>query len=525
MEERRQTVAVIGLGVLGLVTSKNLIEAGFDVTGFDSNNYVGGLWHYTDEDKTSVLPTTVINISKERGCFTDFPFPENMPSHCTSSDVQKYLEDYVTHFDLTAHFQLNTIVNKVNFEEKTGNWKLTIEGSEPQYFDKVVIATGINHKPHVPGLKGADVFVGQCLHSRGFKRPEVFKGKKVLVVGLGNTGADTAAALQGHAEKVFISHNHGAFVMPRTLKGQPLDHTLTARIVAFQGFIEHYMPSLGELFFNKMIAKIQNSSFNIRPEWKLSPAPSVKHATPIISDNLVDLLESGGIQSVAGLRQAVGPHEVELEDGTHLEVDTIIWCTGYRADFSILDPSVDPTRNTTSRWTSLPGSRGKPLPRLYQNVISLDHPTSLAFMGCVAFATGAFPLYDLASMAVAQIWREGNSALPSPQHMERAVDRQHAWICSIAEQGSAIPGWVRQHEWVAWADAAAGTGVGEHLGWGLGGWKFWLADRGFSRLLLGGIYSPHIFRVFDGKRKKWDGARAEIIRVNELVAQKKTKIA
>ena len=63
------TVAVIGLGVLGLVAVKNLAEEGFDVTGFDANSYVGGLWHFTEDDKTSVLPSTVINISKERVCF------------------------------------------------------------------------------------------------------------------------------------------------------------------------------------------------------------------------------------------------------------------------------------------------------------------------------------------------------------------------------------------------------------------------------------------------------------------------
>ena len=68
MATERPTVAVIGAGPAGLVALKNLLEEGFEATAFDKNSYVGGLWHYTTQDKTSVLSTTVVNISKERVC-------------------------------------------------------------------------------------------------------------------------------------------------------------------------------------------------------------------------------------------------------------------------------------------------------------------------------------------------------------------------------------------------------------------------------------------------------------------------
>jgi dimethylaniline monooxygenase (N-oxide forming) len=286
------------------------------------------------------------------------------------------------------------------------------------------------------------------------------------------------------------------------------------------GFLELNMPSLAQFLFDTMLKKMQDKTFTLRPEWKLSPAPSSRHAVPIISDNLVQLLEAGEIQSVAGLKRVSGPNEVELDDGTLVEADVIIWATGYKTEFSVLDPSVDPTRHTTPAWENAIGSRGKPLPRLYRNVFSLDHPDSLAFMGCVAFAAGAFPVYDLCSMAVAQIWK-GNSNLPTLEEMNKAVDRQHEFICGIAKQGSATPGWVHQGEWVAWANEAAGTGVNEHLGWGMAGWKFYFQDRALYKLLMDGIYVPAIWRVFDGdKRKKWEGARAEIEKVNAEVEER-----
>ncbi|KAF5022589.1 hypothetical protein F66182_5360 [Fusarium sp. NRRL 66182] len=522
MEDQPPKVAVIGLGVLGLVAVKNLTEEGFNVTGLERNSYVGGLWHYTDQDKTSVLPTTTINISKERGCFTDFPFPDDTPSHCTAGHVQDYIESYVDHFNLRPKLRLSTVVSGVRRDDD-GRWAVDIQGSGPEYFDKVIMASGINSSPHIPKLVGLDQFDGQVLHSRAFKKPELFKGNKVVVVGMGNTGADTASALCGHADKVWLSHNHGAIVMPRVMDGAPFDHAVTSRKTAILGFLELNFPRLFEFAFNAGCKKMQDRAFNIRPEWKLSPAPPIKHAVPIISDDLCNLLESGDILSVTGVRRVTGPREVELNDGTRLDADVIIWCTGYKTDFGLLDRRVDPTRNTTPKWDAAIGSRGKPLARLYQNVFSLDYPDSLAFMGTVAFATAAFPLYDLCSMAIAQVWK-GNSSLPSVQEMNHAVDQQHDFICSIAKDGSAVPGWVRQAEWLAWADEAAGTRVNEHLGWGLEGWRFWYSDRGFCRMLMDGIYTPFLWRLFDGKRKKWDGARAAIEKVNaEVEAAKKKK--
>lgn len=179
-------------------------------------------------------------------------------------------------------------------------------------------------------------------------------------------------------------------------------------------------------------------------------------------------MAAGQIETVPGLKAVAGDRLIELDDGSKIEVDTIIWCTGYHQEFKLLDASVDPCRNTTPKWAASIGSRGKPLPRLYKNIFSLDFPDSLAFMGCVAFATSSFPLYDIASMALAQIWN-GNSPLPEQAEMERAVDKQHAWVCETARTGSAVPGWVKQGEWVAWANEAAGTGLNEKLGWGIQG--------------------------------------------------------
>lgn len=265
--------------------------------------------------------------------------------------------------------------------------------------------------------------------------------------------------------------------------------------------------------FDKIVSKLSRERFDFQPEWRLQPALPAKFGGVIVSDNLVANFASGVVTSVPAVKSVVDGTTVELSDGSKIQVDSIICCTGYRKDFTMMDTAADPTRSTPQSWYDLPGSFGKPLPRLYQNIFSLDHPDSLAFMGCVWFFSGAFPLYDLASMALAQVWT-GGSTLPSAAEMSSAVDAHHALVCRRAKQGPTPGTWVRQSSWEPWAQATAGTGLAENLGWGWQGWAFWWRNRAYYKLLVNGIYSPFLLRVFDGKRKKWDGAREAIERLN-----------
>ncbi|KAM3469874.1 hypothetical protein MY5147_006753 [Beauveria neobassiana] len=515
MEDQKATVAVVGLGAVGLVTVKNLVEEGFDVTGFESNSYIGGVWHFTEENQTSVLESTIVNISKERGCFTDYEFPDSVPSHASAMDVQRYLESYAKHFDLEKRFRLGVSVQNIKYDESDKKWVLKLAGGASERFDKVVVSTGPTSHPNMPKIEGVERFTGEFIHSQAFKRPELFKGKRVLLVGLGNTTADTVEALRGHASEIYISHAKGIYILPRTTKdGIPSDHTLTLRKLNFLATIDRLSPALFDFMFNKIVGKLQRERFTMQPEWRLSPALPVKFGGVIVSDNLVTNFANGVVTSVPAVQSILDGTTVQLCDGSTISVDSIISCTGYRKDFGIMDPAADPTRDTPASWYALPGSYGKPLPRLYQNIFSLDHPDSLAFMGCVWFFSGAFPLYDLASMAVAQVW-VGRSSLPPAAEMASAVDAHHKLVCARASQGPTPGTWVRQSAWEPWAQATAGTGLAENLGWGWKGWVFWWRNRAYYKLLVDGIYSPFLLRVFDsGKRKKWDSAREAIEKLN-----------
>jgi dimethylaniline monooxygenase (N-oxide forming) len=213
VQEPASRVAVIGLGACGLVTLKNLLEAGFDAIGFERNSYVGGLWKFSPENKTTVLKTTVANLSKQTGCYTDFPFPDHVGNYATADEFEHYLEDYAKAFGLFDRVKLGIVVEKITRNQGDNGWEIGSkqDGQEhTETFEKVVLCHGLQvHEPNVPKIEGIDSFTGQAFHSNEYKGPAPFEGKTVVVVGMGNTGPDIACDLVGHASKVYLSHRKG----------------------------------------------------------------------------------------------------------------------------------------------------------------------------------------------------------------------------------------------------------------------------------------------------------------------------
>ncbi|DAA76291.1 TPA_exp: Uncharacterized protein A8136_0963 [Trichophyton benhamiae CBS 112371] len=524
MSEKAPTVAVLGLGALGLVSMKNMLEEGFNVTGFDRNSYVGGLWHYNEENKNiSVLPTTVTNGSKHRGSFTDFPFPDDTPDFPTASHMAKYLASYAEHFQVMPHVRLSTNIHRASWNEMKHKWEIEISpvGNEDQKtvqeFDKVIHALGPDQVPNIPKVAGIEKFKGDVQHSVTFKSADDYAGKRVLVVGFGNTAADVTGLLADVAEQVYVSHRHGAIVLPRWVDGKPVDHVRTYRKGWILGMMSRYTPGLWKKVMDSVIVGLRNRLYDLKPEWQLDPAPSFSQQRPIISDNLIDNLSSGRVISLPAIRHVCDGTTIEMTDGTVIEVDSIVWCTGYTVDYSMLGKS-DPTIYDQKDACEM--SNGRKMPRLYQNVISLQHPESLAFMGNLSFMNPAFLMFDLASMAVAQLWK-GTSRLPSKAEMNRQVDEQFKWIANLSNNSRVTPGLTKGVDWLEWVDETAGLGMGANLGYGWQGWTFWLMDRELCSMVMDGLLLPFHYRLFNaGKRKPWAGARENIIKMNKELRAK-----
>jgi dimethylaniline monooxygenase (N-oxide forming) len=262
-----------------------------------------------------------------------------------------------------------------------------------------------------------------------------------------------------------------------------------------------------------MIEYYSKKSFKLDPSWRLSPAPSLANHQPVITDNLVSSLWAGDITSVHGLRDFIDDETVELLDGTELVVDAVIFCTGYEPDFSLVS-GFDPTADVSHNDKNTP-YRGPPLARLYYNLLPVKYADSVAYMNYAALTDGAFTIIDLISMAIAQIWK-GNSPLPSEKEMNETIDKHHEWVKSLADGDTVYAGIVNPGPYYTFLNNAAGTRVDEKLGYGLEGWKFWFKERKLCNLIMRGVMTPYMYRIFDGgKRKQWEGARDAIIHANE----------
>ena len=280
--------------------------------------------------------------------------------------------------------------------------------------------------------------------------------------------------------------------------------------------LDKYTPILGKILFDLSIEFYSRSSFKLDPAWRIAPAPSLAHHQPLITDDLVDSLRAGSVTSVHGIQRFIGENKIELSDGTILEdVDTVILCTGYMPDFSVT-PDFDPLSPTsTDESFTKAGLKTPPLAHLYQNMFPPRYADSLAYFNYLALTDGALTAIDLASMALAQIWN-GNSPLPSVAEMEAAVKTHHKWVRKQGNGINVYTGIVRPGPWYAFLNEAAGTGVDEYLGYGLKGWKFQFNDWKLCSLMMKGVMTPHMYRLFDmGKRRPWDGAREAIIKSNE----------
>lgn len=196
-------VAIIGAGAAGLTSIKNALDAGIEPTAFEKSAWLGGLWYYTEEDDRFVAPkATILNTSKHCSCFSDFPAGKEMPNYFTRRDFQRYLESYAKTFDLTRRIRFNCEVLKVekcHDYEDTGRWKVhSVQRSDDggkdevcvQVYDYIMVCSNVLAKPFLPNITGVDDFTGRKIHSISYKTFTPFVGRRVVVVGIGNTAGN-----------------------------------------------------------------------------------------------------------------------------------------------------------------------------------------------------------------------------------------------------------------------------------------------------------------------------------------------
>lgn len=257
---------------------------------------------------------------------------------------------------------------------------------------------------------------------------------------------------------------------------------------------------------------------------------NILHRIPVFSDDLAENLRNGRVQAVTGIKEITGPRSIELTDGTIIDdLDAIIVCSGYHYDFSVVrgagdptDPAIAPDHQKRIRAAPHSSEHDK-FPRLYRGFISEQYPESLAFLGHVILMKPPFVLYDLITMALSSVW-SGSFPVPSAEERRKDIDDHYNFVVDTLHHGPVPHLGLRiaatgSYDWL---NRAAGTGVTERLGcFSIEAWKLWWNDRQFYNLLMDGVDTPPVYRLFDtGRgRKPWAGARERIVQLNEEVKQ------
>ncbi|KAH7346393.1 flavin-containing monooxygenase-like protein [Rhexocercosporidium sp. MPI-PUGE-AT-0058] len=522
-------VAVIGAGGVGLSATKTFVEDGFDVTTYESRDYVGGLWKDSIDSTISVHSTTIYNSSKYRAALSDFPLAETDDDYPTAAQLHNWLERYARHFNLLPRIKLGTKVLSI---KRVGHqWILEIQNVSTGEvtigsFDKVCIATGTFFAPRWPKLDNLEMFKGRVIHSIDYHQPGKFKDQNILIVGMHATAQDVTNSLSETAKHVYLAHRSGILLLPRYGDdGATSDQAATLKFTLFMAFMYRHFPLLQNWILNKILNKISQKAFpNVPEEWGMRPAPHVAIATPLMADTLWTHLQSGFAEPVPLIRRIAGARSVELTNGRVLEnIDSIIYCTGYNTD--IPDGLIPKTTGIESLHPYPDGSSGQ-APYLYRNIFPLHSDetirNSIAFLGHGAILLPGFSQFELNAMAISQIWK-GNSSLPPRYemlawHKRNISERQHNISYYGALSNSTYYStFVNMGDHLKWVDDAAGTGVYRNLGtaWlNWRAWRLWWVDRELYWAVMEGVLTP-----------AWGECRRMILRQNELAREQKRRRA
>lgn len=189
---------IVGAGPSGLAVAACLKSRGIPCVILERANCIASLWQLKSYDRLR------LHLPKQFCQLPLMSFPNHYPTYPTKQQFIHYLEDYATKFGIKPVF--NESVERAEYDESIGFWRVRSVGlkgeEEREYVCRwLVVATGENAEAVMPDIKGMEVFGGEVVHTSCYKSGHVFKGKKVLVVGCGNSGMEVCMDLCHHNAK------------------------------------------------------------------------------------------------------------------------------------------------------------------------------------------------------------------------------------------------------------------------------------------------------------------------------------
>ena len=368
---------IIGAGPAGLCAARWLSAEGIDCEILERHPGLGGIWDIRFPGSPMYESAHFIS-SRTLSGFRDLPMPASYPDYPSHRQVLAYLHAYAERHDLVRRARFGVAARAARHEAE--GWAVELEGGETRRYAGLVVATGQQWLPKLPKIAGA--FEGEAYHSSAYHSARQLDGKRVLVVGGGNSGCDIAVDAGIARSKAFLSLRRGYWFVPKHVFGVPAD-VFAHRCPQLPAWLEQ---PLLERLLRLLVGDVGRLGL---------PAPDHRlfETHPVLNSQILHSLAHGEVQVKPDVRELRGRRAV-FADGSEEELDVVIFATGYRRAFPILPESVH---------------REGDVSNLFLNLCHRAYP-NLFVVGFFETDGGAYPLIDLQCELLAKLVRARYSA-------------------------------------------------------------------------------------------------------------------
>ncbi|MDQ2626300.1 MAG: NAD(P)-binding domain-containing protein [Actinomycetota bacterium] len=388
----RRRACVIGAGSAGLAACAGLKGAGVAFDCYEKSDRVGGLWVFDNPSGTAAAYRTLSsNAPKAYMGYHDYPMPDDLPAYPSHWDFARYFDDYARHFGLHEHIRFDTEVARVS-PVAGGGFEVSLADDTTETYDFVLVANGHHWDRRMPDPMFPGAFDGIMMHSRDYREPSFMAGKRVVVVGIGNSAVDIACEAAHVAEATYLSVRRGAHIMPKYAFGMAPPNWLLNSASHKPGRV-----ALGALM-RLVNGRAQDYGLPV-------PDHAFGDAHPTMSAGLMDELRLGRISPKPQIAELLGD-QVRFVDGSVEQVDLIVCATGYNITFPFFDES----------YVSAPDNQIA----LYHRVVHPDRP-GLFFVGLCQPLGAIQPLAELQGKWIGELL-SGGCALPDADQMRRSIE-------------------------------------------------------------------------------------------------------
>ncbi|MGC9526516.1 MAG: flavin-containing monooxygenase [Limnospira sp.] len=315
---------IIGAGFIGLGMAQGLQAANIPYDQVDASDDIGGNWYH------GVYETAHIISSRKITQFTHFPMPDDYPDFPSAKQMRDYLNQFADHFNLRQNIELRRTVTLVRPVENN-RWEVRFDDGERRIYKGVLICNGHHWCKRFPEFEGQ--FNGEIIHSKDYKSPEQLRGKKVLVIGGGNSGCDLAAEAARVGKKSVLSLRESVWFIPKSFAGVPVSD-----------LVRWWMPEWLQRWMTYGIIWL---TFGKHENYGL-PEPNYRifEKHPTLNNEVPYYIKHGRIEPKPGVSRLDG-WEVEFSDRTRETFDLIVCATGYHLSYPFLPPELRRVKGAT----------------------------------------------------------------------------------------------------------------------------------------------------------------------------------